>query len=94
MGHEGALFASADGQLHLPAVEIEAKSAVGAGDSFLAAMVFAISQGWEIDDAFRFGIASGAAAVMSAGHDLARPDDIQRLYARIAKASPDSSGAR
>ncbi len=86
MGHEGALLASAEQQLHLPAVEIEARSAVGAGDSFLAAMVHAISQGWEIGDAFRFGIASGAAAVMSAGHDLARPDDIRRLYAGIARS--------
>jgi 6-phosphofructokinase 2 len=84
MGHEGALLASAGGQLHLPAVEIEAKSAVGAGDSFLSAMVFAISLGWDISDAFRFGIAAGAAAVMSPGHDLARPDDIRQLYERVA----------
>jgi len=86
MGHEGALLASAEKQLHLPAIQIEAKSAVGAGDSFLAAMVYAIAQGWQIGEAFRFGIASGAAAVMSAGHDLARPDDIRRLYASIATA--------
>lgn len=85
MGHEGALLASASRQLHLPAVQIAAKSAVGAGDSFLAAMVHGISQGWEIGDAFRFGIASGAAAVMSPGHDLARPDDIRRLFALIPR---------
>jgi 6-phosphofructokinase 2 len=85
MGHEGALLASANGELHLPAVGIEAKSAVGAGDSFLAAMVFAISLGWDVPEAFRFGIAAGAAAVMSPGHDLARPDDIRRLYERVAQ---------
>lgn len=85
MGHEGALLASAGRQLHLPAVEIEARSAVGAGDSFLSAMVFAISLGWDIAEAFRFGIAAGAAAVMSAGHDLARPEDIRRLYERVAQ---------
>ncbi len=85
MGHEGALLASAGRQLHLPAVKIEAKSAVGAGDSFLSAMVFAISCGWDIGDAFRFGIAAGAAAVMSPGHDLARPEDIRQLYERVAQ---------
>lgn len=84
MGHEGALLASAGRQLHLPAVQIEARSAVGAGDSFLSAMVFAISLGWDIGEAFRFGIAAGAAAVMSPGHDLARPEDIRRLYDRVA----------
>ena len=88
MGHEGALLASASGHLLLPAIPIDAKSAVGAGDSFLAAMVFAISQGWDIADAFRFGIASGTAAVMSPGHDLARPDDIQRLYESIRTEQP------
>jgi 6-phosphofructokinase 2 len=84
MGHLGALLVSADRQLLLPAVQIEARSAVGAGDSFLSAMVFAISLGWEMGEAFRFGIAAGAAAVMSPGHDLARPDDIRRLYALVA----------
>lgn len=84
MGHEGALLVSAGGQILLPAIQIEAKSAVGAGDSFLSAMVFAISLGWDIGEAFRFGIASGAAAVMSPGHDLAKPEDIRMLYDRVA----------
>src|SRR3546814_3430261 len=65
MGHNGAILASAAGPLFLPAAPIEAKSAVGAGDSFLSAMLFAISIGWEMGEAFRFGIAAGAAAVMS-----------------------------
>lgn len=87
MGHEGALLASAERQLLLPAVDIEVRSAVGAGDSFLSAMVFAISSGWEIEEAFRFGIAAGAAAVMNPGHDLARPEDIRRLYSQVRAAS-------
>src|SRR3546814_7578863 len=74
MGHNGAILASAAGPLFLPAAPIEAKSAVGAGDSFLSAMLFAISIGWEMGEAFRFGIAAGAAAVMSPGHALARPN--------------------
>lgn len=85
MGHEGAILANSAGQLFLPAAPIEVKSAVGAGDSFLSAMLFAISIGWEIGEAFRFGIAAGGAAVMSPGHDLARPSDIQRLYMKVAQ---------
>jgi 6-phosphofructokinase 2 len=80
MGHEGALLAGPDGAQFLPAVKIEAKSAVGAGDSFLAAMVFAIVSGKPIGEAFRFGIAAGAAAVMSPGHNLAQPAEIERLF--------------
>jgi 6-phosphofructokinase 2 len=85
MGHAGALLVSADRQLLLPALQIEARSAVGAGDSFLSAMIFAISLGWEIDDAFRFGIAAGGAAVLNPGHDLARPEEIRRLYPMVPR---------
>ena len=47
-------------------------------------MLFAISIGWDMGEALRFGIAAGAAAVMSPGHDLARPNDIERLYQRVS----------
>src|SRR3546814_16233055 len=87
MGHNGAILASAAGPLFLPAAPIEAKSAAGAGDSFLSAMLFAISIGWEMGDAFRFGIAARAAAVMSPGHDLARPNDTDRHSHRTSQLS-------
>lgn len=86
MGHQGALLASKSGTLRLPAVAIEARSAVGAGDSFLAAMVFALASNRNPVDAFRYGIAAGAAAVLSPGTDLARPEDIDRLYPLVARA--------
>jgi 6-phosphofructokinase 2 len=85
MGRDGALFAHKGGITCLPAIAVEAKSAVGAGDSFLAAMVFAFASGWEATDAFRFGIAAGAAAVLTPGTGLSRTADIQRLYAETAR---------
>lgn len=83
MGHRGALLAWQDGTLHLPALPIEAKSAVGAGDSFLAAMVYALTVGQEPVDAFRYGMAAGSAAVLTPGTDLAFPEDIDRLFALV-----------
>ncbi len=80
MGDGGAVLASADGTLHLPAIPIEAHSAVGAGDSFVAAMIHALAQGWARKDAFRYGMAAGAAAVLSPGTSLAFVEDIERLY--------------
>ena len=80
MGYEGALLANADGVVRLPALDIVAKSTVGAGDSFVASMVFAVASGWDMVDAFRFGIAGGSAAVLTPGTDLCRPEDIHRLY--------------
>lgn len=83
MGHLGALLASGDGVRRLPAVQVEAKSAVGAGDSFVAAMVFALSRGESIGEAFRLGLAAGAAAVLNPGTGLAHPEDIRRLHALV-----------
>ncbi|MDT0575921.1 1-phosphofructokinase family hexose kinase [Croceicoccus sp. F390] len=83
LGHEGALLADASGTRFVPAVKVVTRSAVGAGDSFLAAMVYGMGEGWTIDDAFRFGLAAGAAAVMNPGHDLADKDDVWRLYRQV-----------
>lgn len=86
LGEDGALLVNARGVLRLPAIRVQALSAVGSGDSFLAAMVFALASGREIKDAFRFGIAAGAAAVLTPGTDLALAEDIHRLYSEAGSA--------
>ncbi len=83
MGHEGAVLARKEGAMLLPAVRIEAASAVGAGDSFVAGMLFALTEGKDDMEAFRFGLAAGSAAVLRAGANLAHPEDITRLLARV-----------
>jgi 6-phosphofructokinase 2 len=82
MGREGAILVDATGALRLPALSVEAASTVGAGDSFLAGMVHALADGQQPADAFRFGMAAGAAAVLRPGTNLARPEDIRRLWTR------------
>jgi len=84
MGHEGAVLARAQGTSFLPALKIEAASAVGAGDSFVAGMIFALAQGQSELEAFRLGLAAGSAAVLRAGTGLAHPADIKRMLAQVA----------
>ena len=84
MGSRGALLAWSGGTLFLPAVPVEAKSAVGAGDSFLAAMVFMLANGGDMLQAFRHGIAGGTAAVLTPGTDLCHAADIERMLALVA----------
>ena len=86
LGHKGALLAQASGTTLLPAIAIEAKSAVGAGDSFLAAMLFALASGRGAVEAFRYGMAGGAASVLNPGTGLAHPEDIERLFGMVAPA--------
>lgn len=85
LGHRGALLARAEGPVFLPAVSVETRSAVGAGDSFLAAMVFALSSGEDAVEALRFGMAAGAAAVLRPGADLSLAADIHRLFPQVAR---------
>jgi len=84
MGHQGAVLAQASGTLHVPAVPIEAKSAVGAGDSFVAGMIFALAGGRGLESAFLYGIAAGTAAVLTPGTDLCHAADVERMYALVA----------
>jgi 6-phosphofructokinase 2 len=79
LGGDGGLLVTKDGALRLPAVKVALASAVGAGDSFTAAMTWALAMGRDPQTAFRIGMAGGAAAVMTPGTDLALADDIIRL---------------
>lgn len=83
MGHEGAVLASAQGLFHAPALLIPAASAVGAGDSFLAGLIHALTTGADLAEAFRHGMAAGSAAVLRPGTDLARPADMARLLPQV-----------
>jgi 6-phosphofructokinase 2 len=79
LGRDGAVFAGRSGSHSSPAIPVEACSAVGAGDSFLAGMIYGFSKGRSAEDAFRVGLAAGAAAVLSCGSELAKPEDLKRL---------------
>ncbi len=83
LGHEGAVLAEPEGVLRLPALDVPALGAVGAGDSFLAAMVFALSRGESPREAFALGMAAGAAAVMRPGTAHPRAEDVEALRRRI-----------
>ena len=83
LGCLGAILVSEAGQLRLPALEVEVRSAVGAGDSFLGAATYALAAGQSVEQAFRLGLAAGTAAVMSPGTGLCQPADVERLLGEI-----------
>jgi len=81
LGAHGAVLATANDAKACPALALETKSAVGAGDSFVAGMVHALAGGEDISDAFRFGMAAGSAAILTPGTELALREDIERMLA-------------
>ena len=83
MGEQGAVLAHADGVVAHPGVKAVARSATGAGDSFVAGMVFGLLRGDPPEQAFRRGIAAGTAAVLSPGTGLCDPVDVERILAEL-----------
>jgi len=81
LGADGALLASRETILVADAPAVAARTSVGAGDSFLAALVWAFEHG--AGDALAYAVAAGSAALLSEGTALCRPDDIDRLAREV-----------
>lgn len=83
-GAGGAMLVTDAGGVHLRTPTVPIRSKVGAGDSMVAGLTLGLARGWALPDAVRYGIAAGAAAVMTPGTELCRRDDTERLYEQIA----------
>jgi 6-phosphofructokinase 2 len=88
LGADGAMLVSADQAWHAPGLRVPVASAIGAGDSLVGGMVWALDQqlGDEALDlvaALRTGLAASAAALRSPGTALADPADVARLSAAV-----------
>jgi 6-phosphofructokinase 2 len=83
LGEMGALLVSDKVSLRATAPKVTPVSTVGAGDSFLGALVWGLARGEDVQTALRFAVASGTAAMLSPGTDLSHPADIERLVAKV-----------
>ncbi len=83
MGHLGAALVTRNEVLRAPPIPITPRSAVGAGDSFLAGLIWRLSSGASREDAFRLAVAAGAAALINPGTELCRMEDVERLAAEV-----------
>jgi 6-phosphofructokinase 2 len=83
LGEDGALLVSADKIWRAEAPHVHVLSAVGAGDSFLGAMVSRLATEHSLEDAFRYAVAAGAAAVLTPGTALCERVDVERLLPQV-----------
>jgi len=83
MGHLGAVLVTRDRVLRAEPIAVKPVSAVGAGDSFLGALIWRLSAGHDIEDAFRQAVAAGAAALLNTGTELCRPADVEQLAKQV-----------
>ena len=79
LGGAGALLVTADVAHRITAPAVRLVSKVGAGDSMLGAVVAALSDGKDLLEAARRGVAAGAAAVATPGTELCAREQVERL---------------
>jgi len=87
LGRDGALLATSDGVVRMPAMDVPMQSSVGAGDAFLGAMVLALSRGAAPIDALGWGTAAGATAIACAGTARLRRRDVEARYRELTVAA-------
>ena len=80
LGPQGAVLVTKDAYEYVPAPNVAKKSTVGAGDSMVGGMVWALSQNKSLKEVIRWGVACGSAATMNEGTQLFKKEDAQRLF--------------
>jgi 6-phosphofructokinase 2 len=80
LGPQGAVLVTKDLYEYVPAPNVAKKSTVGAGDSMVGGMVWALSQNKSLKEVIRWGVACGSAATMNEGTQLFKQQDAQRLF--------------
>lgn len=80
LGARGAMLASAEGISYVTPPTVVVRSTVGAGDSMVAGMVWALAQGWKHVDALKYGIACGTATTMNFGTELCHKNDVENIF--------------
>lgn len=80
LGPQGAVLVTKEHYEYVPAPNVAKRSTVGAGDSMVGGMVWALSQNKSLKEVIRWGVACGSAATMNEGTQLFKGEDANRLF--------------
>ena len=84
LGDQGAMLVTDTQTWRAQSLSVNVQTTIGAGDSFVAAMVWGLSQGLELPNALRYGMAAGAAALLLPGTELSQASDVYRLLDKVS----------
>lgn len=79
LGAQGAILVTKDAMEFVKAPKVENKSTVGAGDSMVGGMVWALSQNKSLKEVIQWGVSCGTAATMKEGTQLFNVKDMIKL---------------
>ncbi len=83
LGADGALVVSATEHWRARSIKVDVQTTIGAGDSFVAGMVWSLARGDRLVKAFQYGMASGAAALLAPGTSLSQAADVHYLLPQV-----------
>ena len=83
MGSIGAVYVGEDASIFAPALKVKVKSTVGAGDAMIGGILKGLEREKDVARAFRYGVAAGAASVMTEGTQLIVPADFLYLLDQV-----------
>jgi 6-phosphofructokinase 2 len=80
LGPDGALLVTDAVSQRFSAVPVEVVSGVGAGDAMVAGIAVALTRGWSLTDAVRYGISASAAKLLTPGTSSFAAPEVDRFY--------------
>ena len=78
-GEEGCLLVSRDLILETSGLAVDVKSTVGAGDSMVAGLAYAIENNYSLEDALRLGVACSTASIIEEGTTMGKIENIRKF---------------
>jgi len=84
LGAEGALFVDDSSTYYARSPQVKVISTVGAGDSMVAGLIFALMQGKESSEVLRFGVACGSATATTPGTRIFTEAEARALMEQIS----------
>lgn len=94
LGSAGAWLVTDGGAWFAPGLKVEAKSTVGAGDAFLAALTWSLTENLTPSEALALAVATATASVVRAGTGAGDRSDIETFLARVAIRHHEFSGRK
>jgi fructose-1-phosphate kinase PfkB-like protein len=83
MGKAGALLHTGEGSWLTHTPKIQEKNPIGAGDSMVGGLVWALTQAIPLKDALGWGVASGAATASLPGTEVGSRPLIENLFTQV-----------
>jgi 6-phosphofructokinase 2 len=83
LGADGIVAVTKKRAIHVIPPKVEVINKVGAGDSLVAGIVFAMTKGKPLEESLALGVAAGTATTIVEGSALCRKDDVMKIKEQV-----------